>query len=292
MDQAEKLRNIIKIQNQTRPGLARVITVTSGKGGVGKSSIALNLAVELRRMGKEVIIFDADFGLANIEVMFGAIPKYNLADLIYKGKNIQDILMEGPYGVKFVSGGSGIAGLVNLTREVSFLGYKLRELESMADVIIVDTGAGISDSVLEFVSLSSEVLLITTPEPTSITDSYALLKALSSKDGFRRENIVIKMVANRVSGREDGVNLFRKLHMVVDKFLHVNLEWLGYVPFDGHVSKAIMQQKPVTAAFPGAASSKAIQNLAYRLSEQDRDGMRRRGISQIIWKLFKVKDIE
>ena len=291
MDQAEKLRNIIKIQNQTRSGLARVITVTSGKGGVGKSSIAINLAVEFKRMGKEVIIFDADFGLANIEVMFGAIPKYNLSDLIYKGKNIQDILMEGPYGVKFVSGGSGIAGLVNLTREqVGFLGYKLRELESMADVIIVDTGAGISDSVLEFVSLSSEVLLVTTPEPTSITDSYALLKALSSKEGFSRDNIAIKMIANRVSERKEGVNLFRKLYMVVDKFLHINMEWLGYVPYDGHVSKAIMQQKPVTVAYPAATASKAIQNLAFRLLDQDKEGMKRRGISQIIWKLFKVKE--
>ena len=144
MDQAEKLREIIKKQNQSNESSARIITVTSGKGGVGKSNVSINLALQFRRQGKRVIIFDADFGLANIEVMFGVIPQYTLADLMFKGKEIKDIITEGPEGVMFVSGGSGIARLVNLDNEqIKRLVYKIAELEKLADVIIVDTGAGI-----------------------------------------------------------------------------------------------------------------------------------------------------
>ena len=178
MDQAERLRNIIKANMAPQRPLARVMAVTSGKGGVGKSNTAINLAIWMRKMGQRVIILDADFGLANIEVMFGVIPKYTLADLMFKGKELKDIITEGPNGVQFVSGGSGIARLVNLDKEqVKRILYKLSELENLADVIIIDTGAGISQSVLEFAVASPEVLLVTTPEPTSITDSYALLKA-------------------------------------------------------------------------------------------------------------------
>ena len=193
MDQAEKLRSLIKAQNKEKTGLARVITVTSGKGGVGKSSVAINLAMQFRKQGKSVIIFDADFGLANIEVMFGAIPKYNLADMIFRGKTFKDIIVNGPDDIGFISGGSGINGLGNMNREqVQYLVYKLKELETLADIIIIDTGAGISDTVLEFVASSGEVLLVTTPEPTSITDAYALLKALNARASFDREASVIK----------------------------------------------------------------------------------------------------
>ena len=180
MDQAEQLRNIIKASSQPQRPLARVITVTSGKGGVGKSNTAINLAIQFRKMGQQVIILDADFGLANIEIMFGAVPKHNLCDLIYQGKSIRDIITWGPMDVGFISGGSGIAGMSNLS--IDYLNYIIRnlvELDEMADTIIVDTGAGISDAVLEFLVASGEILLVTTPEPTSITDSYSLLKALN-----------------------------------------------------------------------------------------------------------------
>ena len=175
MDQAEQLRNIIKANVKPRQPLARVITVTSGKGGVGKSNTAINLAIQFRKMGQQVIILDADFGLANIEIMFGTVPKHNLCDLIYEGKNIKDIITWGPMEVGFISGGSGIAGMTNLDKDyLNYIIQNLTQLDEMADMIIVDTGAGISDGVLEFLVASGEILLVTTPEPTSITDSYSL----------------------------------------------------------------------------------------------------------------------
>ena len=161
MDQAEQLRNIIKASRQPQRPLARVITVTSGKGGVGKSNMAINLAVQFKKMGQRVIILDADFGLANIEIMFGAVPEHNLYDLIYQGKNISEIITWGPMDVGFISGGSGIAGMSNLSKDyLTYIIRNLSELDNMADVIIVDTGAGISDAVLEFLVASGEILLV------------------------------------------------------------------------------------------------------------------------------------
>ena len=179
MDQAEQLRNVIKLRNQNFVDIARVITVTSGKGGVGKSNVSVNLAAKLSQAGKRVIIFDADFGLANVEVMFGVVPEYTLADMMYDGHTIKDIITRGPRDIDFISAGSSVEGLNNLTPEqIHFLVHKIDELNSMYDFIIIDTGAGISDQVMEFVASSSEIILVTTPEPTSITDSYSLLKAL------------------------------------------------------------------------------------------------------------------
>ncbi|MDE6127961.1 MAG: P-loop NTPase, partial [Lachnospiraceae bacterium] len=215
MDQAEQLRNIIKAENVQRP-MARVLTVTSGKGGVGKSNTAINLAIQFQKQGQRVIILDADFGLANIEIMFGAVPKHNLCDLIYQGKNIREIITWGPMDIGFVSGGSGIVGMSNLSRDyLAYIIKNLAELDAIADIIIVDTGAGIADAVMEFLVASGEILLITTPEPTSITDSYSLLKALNRHPRFLQENTLIKMIANRVEEEEEGEIVFSKLNAVV-----------------------------------------------------------------------------
>ncbi len=268
MDQAERLRTIIK-QNQVAPAkAARVITVTSGKGGVGKSNVSINLAVEFKRMGKRVIIFDADFGLANIEVMFGTIPKNNLADLIYQGKSIKDVITWGPMDVGFISGGSGIAGLTNLGREyINYLVQQLSELDTIADVIIIDTGAGISDSVMEFLVASGEVILVTTPEPTSITDSYSLLKALKRNTRFNEESSLIKVISNKVSTSEEGKLLFSKLNAVVQRYLHLNIEYLGCIPQDTELSDAVMQQSPICISNQNAKSSKAFKDIAMTLMD-------------------------
>jgi flagellar biosynthesis protein FlhG len=267
----------------------KVIAVVSGKGGVGKSSLAINLALQFRKKGKSVIIFDADFGLANIEVMFGAIPKYNLADMIFRGKGFKDIIVEGPEGIGFISGGSGINGLGNMNREqVQYLVYKLKELEMLADIIIIDTGAGISDSVLEFVAASGEVVLVTTPEPTSITDSYALLKALNARESFDAEICKIKVVANRVLNYEEGKNLFSKLEVVVTKFLKINLAFLGVIPMDMNMSKAIMQQKPISIAYPNSAGAKSVERIADGLLEnKEAEGPKRNSLARAVANIIK-----
>ncbi|MGN0166930.1 MAG: MinD/ParA family protein [Acetatifactor sp.] len=271
MDQAEQLR-IIKASQQVRP-LARVITVTSGKGGVGKSNTSINLAIQFRKMGKRVIILDADFGLANIEIMFGAVPKHNLCDLIYQGKNIREIITWGPMEVGFISGGSGIAGMSNLSRDyLNYIIQNLAQLDAIADIIIVDTGAGISDAVLEFLVASGEILLVTTPEPTSITDSYSLLKALYRHPRFDEEATKVKMIANRVAKEEEGQILFNKLNAVVARYLKIPMSYLGCVPEDIQLSRSVMQQEPVSLQNPTAKSSVAFEKIARRLLGAEETG--------------------
>ena len=270
MDQAEQLRNIIKASSQPQRPLARVITVTSGKGGVGKSNMAINLAVQFKKMGQRVIILDADFGLANIEIMFGAVPEHNLYDLIYQGKNISEIITWGPMDVGFISGGSGIAGMSNLSKDyLTYIIRNLSELDNMADVIIVDTGAGISDAVLEFLVASGEILLVTTPEPTSITDSYSLLKALNRHPRYSKDASQIKVIANKVQNGEEGKDLFEKLNSVVTRYLKIPITYLGMVPQDAQLSKAVMQQMPVSIQNPDSKSAQAYELIAAKLMNKE-----------------------
>lgn len=266
MDQAQNLRNIIKMNSRASRPMARVITVTSGKGGVGKSNVSINLAIQFARQGQRVIILDADFGLANIEIMFGTVPHHNLCDLIYQGKDITEIITWGPGGVGFISGGSGIAGLSNLNREyLTYIIQNLARLDSMADIIIVDTGAGISDAVLEFLVASGEIILVTTPEPTSITDSYSLLKALNRHPRFDKDMTQIRVLANRVENLQDGKSLFQKLSVVVMRYLKLPLSYLGAVPQDTMLAKAVMQQMPVSLQNENAKSSKAFYDISQTL---------------------------
>lgn len=289
MDQAQQLRNVIKKQNQRMiRNSARVITVTSGKGGVGKSNVVVNLAIQFQKMGKKVIIFDADFGLANVEVMFGAIPKYNLSDLIYNDMNISEIITEGPMGIGFVSGGSGILGLNNLTKaQILYLLRCMEELTSIADVLIVDTGAGISDSVMEFVLASPEVLLITTPDPSSLTDSYSLMKILYNTPEFKHHKGLVHVVANRVSSAGDGQAVFDKLNSVVRQFLDGEISYIGMIPQDTSLEKAVRQQKPVSMCYPNSKSAKAFEKLAESLMNKENDCIYTKwGIAKILDKLM------
>lgn len=289
MDQAQQLRNVIKKQNQkVVRHTARVITVTSGKGGVGKSNLSVNLAIQFRKMGKRVLIFDADFGLANVEVMFGAIPKFNLSDLIYHGKDISEIITEGPMEIGFISGGSGILGLNNLTREqIMYLVKCLEKLGTMTDIIIVDTGAGISDAVLEFVLASPEVLLVSTPDPSSLTDSYSLLKALYHHPDFAKNQSQIYVVSNRVTNAEEGRQLFEKLDSVVKQFLAGKIQYLGAVPQDGALEKAVRQQKPVSLSSPNSKSAEAFESIAKAImNEEEAVASTKWGISKLINKFM------
>ncbi len=292
MDQAEGLRNIIKKQDiQPADHTARVITVTSGKGGVGKTSVSVNLAIAISRMGKRVILLDADFGLANIEIMLGIRPRYNLADLMFRGRGIRDIITYGPENIGFISGGSGINELSNLTREqVIHLIQKMSELDQMADVIIVDTGAGIGDTVMEFVAASEEVLLVATPEPTSITDAYALLKSLNRYSSYQPGKTVIKMIANQVREPGDADELFEKIGVVVNKFLNIEIEYLGEIPYDRNMSKAVMRQQPIGIAVPDCAAARSVQRIANTLENREDLNLRERsGLKHLFSRVIRMK---
>lgn len=290
MDQADQLRKLVNKQKKVRK-VSRVITITSGKGGVGKSTLTVNLAIELSRRGKRVIILDADFGLANVEIMLGIRPLFNLGDLMFRGKDLKDIITPGPENIGFISGGSGIQELSRLTRDqVIYLVQKLCELDEMADYILVDTGAGISDAVLEFVSSSNEVVIVATPEPTSITDAYALLKTLNRKSDFSPEVTSLGMVANRIADAEEGLNLHHKLGVVVDKFLNIRIDYIGGVLQDPNCSKAIMQQQPVLISYPNSPSAKAIRAVADSLMRKVGDEAatdQTRGIAQVFNRWLK-----
>lgn len=292
MDQAERLRRMVQSNTvNASPAAARVITVTSGKGGVGKTNTVVNLAIQFRKAGKRVVILDADFGMANIEVMFGAIPKYNLTDMVQKGMPLKNIVAEGPMGVGFISGGSGVADLVDLDKtQLQYLIQRLKELDEMADIILIDTGAGIGNTVMEFLAGSSEIIVVTTPEPTSITDAYSLLKTLNNTPGFLEKKAKIYFLANRVDSKNEGKTLFQNLSVVVNKFLSVQMDYLGIVPQDDAILRAVMQQSPVSIKMPASRSSKAFELLAGQLLDEPvAETAKTGGIAALLMSLIKKK---
>ena len=290
MDQAANLRNIVKGFQDEPTSIARVITVTSGKGGVGKSNLSVNLAIQLSRLGKRVVVLDADFGLANVEVMLGIRPKYNLADMIFHGKTLSEIITMGPENIGFISGGSGIQELSNLSKEqITYLTKKLIQLDEFADVVIIDTGAGIGDAVMEFIMCSSEVLLVATPEPTSITDAYALVKALNRKDGFTTNATSLKLVTNRVRSEAEGQNLYKKFNEVIERFLNLKLEYLGCVIQDTNVSKAVMLQKPVSVIYPNSSAAQSYKRLAETLTHTQVTTEKKVGLAKLFSKMIKIR---
>lgn len=284
MDQAQQLRNIVKRQNVNQVNNARVFTITSGKGGVGKSNMAVNLAVCFRKMGKRVIIFDADIGLANVQVMFDTFPKYSLKDVLYGDKSISDIITEGPQGIGFISGGSGIVELNDLSRkQLDAVVGDLSRLNTLTDVLIIDTGAGVSEMVMDFVLASPEIILVTTPEPSSVTDSYSLVKALYRNERFHPESTTINLVANRVTSEAEADAVFDKLQSVVSKFLSGNLSYLGMVPMDAALEKAVRNRKIVSLASPNAVSARAFDVIAQRLiNGNSTQQTYHRGIAQLL----------
>lgn len=289
MDQATNLRQ--KVMEVKETSNARVIAVTSGKGGVGKTSLSVNLAVEMAKLGKKVVIFDADFGLANVEVMLGIRPTYNLLDLIHNNKTMPEIITNGPMGIGFVSGGSGVSELAGLDKNsIKLLISEMIKLDKMYDIVIIDTGAGITDSVMEFVMVSPEVLLVVTPEPTSITDAYSLLKVLRRKNEFNPLYKTINVISNRVTDDNEGLEIFAKMNTVSSKFLNTKLEFLGSIPQDKNASMAIIEQKPVVSAYPNSSVSKAIGELAGKLLNCEQEEYKKKdGIAKVFLDFIKFR---
>lgn len=265
-DQAEMLRRIVGDRNgvmaegnRIPEKRARVITVTSGKGGVGKTSITVNLAIALSRLGLKVAILDVDFGLANIDLLFGIAPKYTLLDLVREEKSIFEVLTDGPNNIKFLSGGSGVEELVSLDRRKlrKFIG-NIALLDKLYDIILIDTGAGLSQNVMSFIMAADEIILVTTPEPTSITDAYALVKMVSRRD-MRK---IIRVVVNMAETVREAENIANKLIVVSEKFLSLKLTKLGYILYDDIVVKAIKQQEPFCISHPRSQAARSMFELA------------------------------
>ena len=252
-DQANGLREM------NRNNRIKVIAVTGGKGGVGKSNVSLNMAVSMAKQGKRVLVMDADLGLANVDVMLGLRVEKNLAHLLAGECDLDDILVTGPHGIRIVPATSGTRNMVELSQqEHAGLIRAFSELRESFDVLVIDTAAGISDMVLSFSRAAQDVMVVVCDEPTSITDAYALIKVLNRDYGVFR----FKVVANMVRTMREGQELFAKLSKVTDRFLDIAIELVAIIPFDENVRKAVRRQKTIVDAFPKSPAAIAFKALA------------------------------
>lgn len=240
----------------------QVIAVTGGKGGIGKTNVSVNLSMALAALGRRVVLLDADLGLANVDVLLGIKPKATLADVLDGKCDLRDVLIDGPGGIRIVPAASGAARMVNLNQQQhAGLIQAFSDIGDNIDVLIVDTAAGIGDSVVSFVRAAQEVLVVVCDEPTSITDAYALIKLLNRDHGMTR----FRVLANMVNTPQEGRTVFAKLTKVTDRFLDVALQYVGAVPYDESVRKAVQKQRAVIDAFPRSKASLAIRGIAQKV---------------------------
>ena len=287
LDQAESLRNLIGNKNDKSyndiSSKRKIITVTSGKGGVGKSNFVVNLAIALQQSGKKVLIFDADLGMGNDDVLLGLYPKYNIFDIIFTTKKIKDIIIEGPCGIHLIPGGSGLNKAQELNdkeREIF-----LNELDNLGeyDYILLDTGAGISTDILSFISASEELIVITTPEPTSLTDAYSLIKVT---DHFKLQSKV-RIVVNKAFSKEEAEETYKKMLRAVSRFLKIEVEYLGYILDDRKLIQSVRSQKPFLLLYPNCDASKNIEVIAKKINgEESSSSESIRGLFRKIFNAF------
>ncbi|ACX53105.1 Cobyrinic acid ac-diamide synthase [Ammonifex degensii KC4] len=278
-DQAYKLKMLV---NQKATSRSRVLAITSGKGGVGKTSLAVNLGILLAQRGKRVVLFDADLGLANAEVLLGVTPACTLYDYLYRGKRVEELINTGPGGLKFISGGSGIEELAQLdargrARLLALLPY----LQEQTDFLLVDTGAGIAEGVLSFVAAAEEVLLVLTPEPTSLTDAYALLKVLHRREIHPR----VFLVVNRAGGAKEAEQTSLRLRAVCRHFLGWEPGYLGFLPEDRGMVQAAKEQRPLVLRFPFSPIVRQLEKIADELEGRKTSG---KGVEQFFHRLAQL----
>ena len=260
-NQARTLKNIVS--NKMKSSSLRVLAVSSGKGGVGKTNIVANLAYVLSKQDKKVLVVDADLGLNNIDILLGLNPKFHIGHVLSGEKNVQDIITEGPAGIHLLPAGGGLQELTQLDDEKKVvLMEELDQVSSGYDFLIFDTGAGISTNVTYFCSAAHEILLVATTEPTSLTDVYALIKTLHTKHAQKYFRVII----NSVGSESEARLIFRNLAAVADRFLpHVSVEYLGYILLDPVVTKAVRQQKAFSEFYPDSKVTQCINRLVQKI---------------------------
>ena len=256
-DQAAGIRKMKKMNP------VRVIAVTSGKGGVGKTNLSVNLGLALSELGRRVALLDADMGLANVDVLLGMYPKFNLSHVLKGEKTLDEIIVQGPSGLKVIPASSGLQHMSDLsTVEQAAIIRAFSDFDQDLDVLIVDTAAGISPSVVNFARACQEVIVVVCDEPRSLTDAYAFIKLLNRDYGLRRFHIL----TNMVQSAQQGQALFQKLTKVTDRYLDVALNFAGAIPYDDYLRKAVQQQNPVIAAYPRSKASLALKNVARQIN--------------------------
>ncbi len=269
MTQADTLKTMMLNRTLPRPRAAhhgpqpRVVCVTSGKGGVGKSNLTTNMAYALARQGKRVLVLDADLNLANVDILLGLTPKFNLHHMFTGEKSLREVMIEGPGGILILPGSSGIMELANLTetQKLYFLS-EMEELNQQLDIMLIDTAAGINENVIYFNLAAQERIVLLTPEPTSLTDAYALIKVLSSRHDVKRFSIIV----NQAQSEREALAVFRQLSLVCDQFLGtLSLDFLGHIPYDKKLIQAVRSQRLVTVLFPETPASRMFFKIAQQL---------------------------
>ena len=290
-DQAETLRTLSEKKGSepginSGSGVTRVFSITSGKGGVGKTDVVANTAVTLAKMGKSVLILDADLGLANVDVVFGLAPRYNLNHFFSGEHELVNIMVDAPYGIKILPAGSGVQNFTRLDGH-----HKMRLLDALDamndtfDFVLIDTEAGISENVTYFNTAAQDILVVTTPEPTAITDAYALMKLLSTQFHEKRFNLLV----NQIRSEEEALDVYRKLTIVANRYLDISIDYLGSVPADREMVDAIRKQRVYVDAYPESAIATAFSALAKRLCYETAISQPK-GNLQFFWK--KLLNVE
>jgi len=292
-DQAEKLREIMrqKTQKETDAALepkeesesaesppkeeaapkkankTRIITITSGKGGVGKTNVSVNLALAYARLGKKVVVMDADLGLANVNIMLNMVPKFNLYDMIRKGKTMKEIIVETEYGISIVAGALGISQVANLSDDERQNFIEQLNTLSFADIIIIDTSAGVSSNVLDFIAAADDAIIVTTPEPTAITDAYGIIKIIATE--YDNLDMELKLIVNRVKGAVEAKKVADRMTNIASQFLNRKVEYLGFVYDDPVVSQSVLRQKPFMVTDPRCKASICVQHIVGKMEKSE-----------------------
>jgi flagellar biosynthesis protein FlhG len=288
-DQAKRLREILaNIRQKKEQGKAKIITVTSGKGGVGKTSLTVNLALALAKIGKKTVIIDADFGFSNVNILLGANAAYDIGHVVRGEKNLQEVIEACFEGVQFISGGPGVAELMNIAPErLEDVLLQMESLERDVDYILFDTGAGMDGNILRLMDASDETLLVLTPEPTSITDAFVVLKTAAKL----KEKPAVHLIVNKADSEKQALATSENFKQVVDKFLNYPTTLMGYVQSDELITKSVYELVPYVLKHPGSSASKQVKRIAEQIVRGGEICPKARGF-KLFLERFKLKRYE